>query len=548
MTTVLSLASMSIVIVADALYDRLTGDAKVEKARALGEAGLGYFAEEWRAHTSYLDYVDGANGAPADGVATTADESPAIGNAHELGGGTFTLIAIQDKAIAASTSGAKAKLVRVRSTFDGVRFTWEALLAPNLIGPIQGVATTLAQRWQNGATFDALGGGRGTIFGNSTARFSGTGTVVKGDVSMAAGVDVDAPAVVDGTIVENAAPVGFPDVAAIIGATVTAATEQPASYWGDAAADLELDHFAVHETIAGSASSLGPGWSDTNTPYLTHLFVRGGSSSLPAGNYVFGRLWLDAAVLTIKAPPGGGTLVLPDLYLTNGARLVLDASEGPFTVVGGFNHVFENPIGGTAALEIDGDLWNKHAGEEGTAAADEMVKPLRGSTTGSGSSHDDWQIVDGSILAVVTASPSAKGLEMYMPQDADLVLANGGSIRPGLDPSNLKHLANEHAPPAVLDKMETNAPGFIAWSVGGSHPRIDIATGANAGEYPASFTGLTYGGFKAVIGSLGTFTGAFVGQTMTIEGAFHYDSRLADLLIDAEPGSEHAVVKYRVDG
>ncbi len=543
-TMVISLASMSVVVLADAIFDRVAGDGKVDRAQAIGESGLTFIAEQWRASPTFLDYEDGANGAPADGRATTAGENAAIGVPYELGGGSFTLVEIRDVALAVDIGG---KMVRVRSVYAGFRFVWEALLGPYLVAPIGGVSTSEEQRWTSGARFAARGTGRGNLLGNSDVLVSGTGTTITGDVRASGSVSITPPAVVAGTIAENAPPFGFPDMETTVATAVEEVQRQPASYWRDPQAELS-SLLAAREFIAASATSLGPGWSSAETPHVTHLFIRGGISSLPAGNYAFGRLWLDNAVLTIKAPAGGGSLVLADLYLKNNARLILDTSEGPFTVVAAANNAFMDSIGGSASLNVDGDRWNRPAGGTATAAADGRVKPLRGTTVGDDESHDDWQVADNAQLMVVTAQPTSKGLEAYLPDGNDIVLANGGSVRAGIDLSNLPLLQLPLTPLEYILGLEQNALGFIVWSGGEAISRLEINTGSRGGSTASSLTGLVYGSFRANFGTIASYTGAFVGQTVRTKGEFYYDARLRDVLIEPEPGTEHVVLKDRVEG
>ncbi len=553
--TAVTLASASVAALVTGVADRVTVGTKLERTRSIGDVGLAFFVEHWRDSATFLDYTDGAGGAPADGKATTAAENAEIGVVREFGSGTFTLTEIRDEQVTADTV---AKTVRVLAVYDRFRYTWEALLAPNLVSPIQGVGTTDNQSWTGGATFDTLGGGsEGSVFGNGSFTASGAGTSLTGDVDMGGTATVTSPAVVDGTVSGGAATITFPDKTAIVNAELDAARLQTASYWTNPQTAMTVGAGAVREFIVGDATKMNYGrltGSNTNTP-LKHMLMRGGVSSLPAGNYAFGRLWLDNAILTIKAPPGGGALVLPDLYLTNGARLIIDATDGQFDVIAAKNNSYKGYIGGTATLNIDGDKWNSASGGTATTAAQsgstsvEKVKVLKGSTYGSGSgSHDDWQIANGSLVAVVTASSLSKGAEMYIPQDTDFVLANGGLLIGGLEATDLAALQNASTTMATIGAMDSSATGFLAWSSGGGHPRLDINAGTNGGSTASSFTGLTYGGFKGTIGAIGSLAGAFVGQTMTTKGDFHYDPRLADLLVDPQPDTEHVVVKYRVEG
>ncbi len=545
----LALGTASILTTSQALSERVVGEARVGRAAAVGEAGLAYLCEQWRKNPTMLDVSD-QNG---DGKATTSAENSQVGVVRPLGAGEFIVLEVQDAWIAPTCLG---KVVTIEGRVDGDRYRWRALLSPNLVSPIQGVATIQNQSWSGNASFDSLGGQGGQVFGNGSLTVSGNATIT-GDVSM--GGTVSGAQAINGGVVQGASPVQFPDQTAIIASVIDQANNpKPAGFWSNPKTALAqtLPVLAM-EAIDANPSALGAGWSSANTPNMKHMVIQGGNSSLPPGNYAFGRLWLDNAILTITSPPGGGTLVLSDLYLTNGARLIIDARNGPFTVVTATNNVYEtqSAVGATNAQKwniltstwsnaspsikldgtLSGNIWNRTGGYPSQGP-----KPLRG--TGSG--YDDWTLKDSSVLAVVTA-PNAKGVEFFMAAAADLVLANGSRIMAGLSGSDLPALQSSLTLGSQLDAMPQNALGFVAWSGGGDTPRLDINAGAGAGGLPTSFTGLTYGGFEGSLGAGGSLTGAFVGYSFTTAGTVRYDSRLAVLLTTPEADTAHVIVKRR---
>ncbi len=551
----LSLASL---VLAEAVAKRVHGSVELEKAAAVGEAGLLYIVEQWRrtsggASASFLDYVD-QNG---DGRATTPEENAEIGRTRPLGnGGSFELLEIADAEVAPSVRG---KVVLVRGVVGGVPYLWRALLSPNLVAPIQGVGTIGSQTWWGGAKFEALGGGCGTVFGNGNLTVSGNETI-DGDVRMGGTVQQNGARPITGSVVQGAPPIDFPDQQAIINAVTEAVNDpKPPGFWKNPVTSLVVTRpLAAAEAINADATRLGSGWSNANTPNMRHMFLRGGAATLPAGNYAFGRLWLDGSTLVIKAPPGGGTLVLADLYLTNGARLVLDARDGPFTIVSPQNNAYYHAssvgssgavrwngsgwVSGAPSLKVDGSssahVWNRTAG---VGAGSNVPKPARGTTNG----YDDWVIKNSSALAVVTADPTARGAELYMRSEVDFVLSNGARVMAGVQPNDLAALLNPASGLGALDALAQNAPGFLVWSGGAYLPRLNISAGHGASGLASSFTGLVYGAFEATIGPQGMLTGAFVGKTMNSKGRVRYDARLSKQLTGQDGDSHHVVVKFR---
>lgn len=548
--------ALTSLVASDAIARRVGGMARLEKAAAIAESGLAYLVEQWRetsggAGASFLDYTD-QNG---DGRATLAAENAAIGVPRAIGGGTFTLLEIEDADV---DSGITGKVVLVRAIFDGVPFEWRALLAQNVVAPIQGVGTSGSQRWWGGSQFAAFGDGRGTVFGNGNLSVSGEGTI-NGDVRMGGTITENGARPITGSVVEGAPPVEFPDQQAVIDAVVDRANDaKGAGFWKDPVDSIVFDvPPTAAEALDANPVKLGTGWSSTRTPEMAHLMIRGGRGTLPAGNYAFGRLWLDGAILTIPAPPGGGTLVLSDLYLTNGARLIIDTRAGPMDVVAAKNNAYfyGTDVGssggrrwtgsgwtsGTPSIKLDGSstshIWSKTAGQGGNVGP----KPARGTTAG----YDDWTIRDSSVLAVVTSEPNAKGFTLYMQEGVDLVLANGARVMAGVQPGDLDALRSTATGSAALDAMEQNAPGLVVWSGGGYLPRLNINAGRGDGGLASSFTGLTYGGFEATLGPRGKLLGAFVGTSVDTKGTILYDARLAKLLTSAKADTHHVVVKFR---
>ncbi len=546
---ILALGAASVLTTSRAISDRVIGEAKVGRAGGVGETGLTYLCEQWRANPTLLDIND-QNG---DGQATTALENSQVGVVRSFGGGTFRLLTIEDVNVGPTVIG---KVVTVEASHDGNRYSWRALLSPNLVSPIQGVGTIQNQWWRGTAEFGSLGNGRGSCFGNGSLTISGTAQIT-GEVTMSGNVTQQNQGTINGAVDDAAPPIQFPNQTQIINAVVDFANNsKPAGYWSNPKATLvQSQAVTAMEVIDANPSTLGSGWSSANTPNMKHLMIRGGTSRLPAGNYAFGRLWLDNAVLTIESPPGGGYLVMPDVYLTNGARLIIDTRNGPLTVVTGENNAFEGTLTATNAqrwdtttnawvnsapsLKLDGTttshIWNRTGGNS------TGVKPDRG--TGSG--YDDWTLKDGSIFAVVTPTPNDKGFEMYMQRSTDLVLANGSRLMAGVQPTDLAGLQARATTMPQIDAMGQNAMGFLVWSGGGDLPRLNINAGAGAGGLPSSMTGLTYGGFEGTIGVGGSLTGAFVGYSMDCSGSVSYDSRLASLLTGPADDTEHVVVKRR---
>jgi hypothetical protein len=444
------------------------------------------------------------------------------------------------------------------------------------------VGTQSNQNWTGGAIFDVTGGDAvGTVFGNGNLSIGGTSNI-DGDASFAGTIDDPGANSVNGTKTENHAPYTFPDQDAVIDAAV--ATAQGGSPIGGAWLDpRDASSFTVSgapptiEVLNANVSKMGSGWNSTNTPYMTHFAVKGTGSvaggdqsviEFDAGNLAFGRLWIENATVIVKTPPGGGTFALTDIQLFNNARLIFDASDGKATVVTGSNNAFDSStdVGTTSPKRYDNSTqtfdaladtstfmkfhgsassnqWHKSAANSGSAPKDSG----RGTTSG----YDDWQILDSSILATVTASPNDKGIEMYSQNGNDLVVDGNSAVMSGLsdvdgdgdvDAAD-QTLLRKGDLTAVLAAPQ-NAIGFIAWSAGGELPRFDVGEGGGGGS--SGVTGLFYGGWEGNLGPQGKLIGAFVGQDMDSKGAVYYDARLATLLTSARKNSEHVVFKRQL--
>ncbi len=153
--------------------------------------------------------------------------------------------------------------------------------------------------------------------------------------------------------------------------------------------------------------------------------------------------------------------------------------------------------------------------------------------------YDDWMVND-SVFAVVTGSPSAKGMDNYNQGDVDLTVKNNARIMAGVPAGSLSALQDPASTLATLDALEQHAMGFQQWSAGGSNPRQDIFDNSK-------FTGLSYGGTNAYWGSTASYTGAFVGKSVTNTGMpFQFDSELTRLLTAPASNSQHVVLKRRV--
>jgi hypothetical protein len=534
---------------AGSISTRVHGAMALERSSAIGDGGLAWVVEQWRRTPAFLDFVD-LNG---DGVATLPTENPQLGLSRPLGRGTFELTEIRDTPIGGTVP---AKVVTLRAEYAGARYTWRALLAPNVLVPILGVGTQASQFWSGGSTFDAIYEGRGCIFANGDLTVRGQSTIT-GDCVIHGQVITQAGGAIDGTIEEGAPLVEFPDQQARVGAAVEAARTAPLGSWSDARNSLVIESpVAAMESLDADATTFGSAWPAI--PSMSHLMIRGGAVRLPAGSYAFGRLWLDGAILTITAPSDGGRLILPDIYLTNGARLVIDARDGAFTAVAPENNSFflGSDVGnqngrrwsgsawqaGAPSIRLDGGAaaytWSNTAGQAGYTGP----KPARGTTPG----YDDWIIRDESAFVVVTSSPASKGFQLYMQEGLDLVLHNGARLIGGIQPADYDAVRSSATTVEGLDALGANAMGFLAWSAGGYLPRLNInAWGANPGN-ASRFFGLTYGGFEATIGPQGDFTGAFVGTSMECRGEVHFDARLTMLVVEPDPGSEHVVAKWRL--
>jgi hypothetical protein len=550
---IISLGSTAVLAISGSVASRVDAEVKSGKAASIGEAGLAFLVEQWRKNPTFLDYTDDNS----DGKATTSAENAQIGVQRSLGGGTFTLLEVRDQMV---NPTARTKLVRVRALYDGFRYTWDAVLSPNLISPIQGVATQQDQIWREGSRFLNLSTQTsGSCYGNGNLTMLGTSSIA-GDVMMGGSIHVPGASSITGEAVEGAPPVTFPDQETVIAAVVSSTRTKPAAFWSNPKTALVQDQaVTAMEVIDGNAANLGTGWSNASTPHLKHLMIRGGVSRLPAGNYAFGRLWLDDAILTIRAPAGGATVVLQDVYLTNRARLILDARDGPITIVTAQNNAFfyGTSVGSTnaarwdaaqnrwvaaaPAIRLDGTTstytWNRTAGQSYNTGP----KPARGTTAG----YDDWIIKDGAVLATVTASPDSPGADLYMMEGVDLVLANGGKIMGGIQPTSLSALQTRSTSDSQVGAMAQNARGFVGWSGGGYLPRLNISAGNGSTGAASSVTGLLYGGFEGTLGAVGSITGAFVGYSMDSRGRVTYDGRLATLLIEPAADTHHVVVKKR---
>jgi len=555
MVLFMTLSAFAVMTYADAAYQRVNGDWKLEKAGAIADGGLSYYVEQWRRTPAVL------NSSGAYPVTRVAD-NPNFEVARPLGGGTFMITRIERVTLGAG-SATEGRVVTIRGEYDGTRNTFRALLAPNLNSPIQGVGTTSTQTWLGTSKFTATGTDFGTIFGNSTLGVS-AGAMITGNAKFSGAITN--AGTITGTKTTGAAPVSFPDQIAIVNAAINqaATNKATAGFWQDSKANFLAAGVAAGgvkptsmERIPAAATNLNNSgetiWTGTNTMNQAHYMIRGGNLTMPAGNYAFGRLYLDGTILTLKAPAGGATIVVPDLYLANGARLILDATDGPFNIVTGKNNAYEGSISatgaetysngtnaftaGTPALTMPGDsgIWR------GESGGSDPVKKSKGN------GHlDDWQIKDGSLLAIVTSDPNAKGAELFMKTDVDLTLANGSGLLSGIQASNLTALKSSATSMSSITAMERNATGFAAWSAGGGNPRLDINTDAGAGGNPSIYGGLTYGAWPGRIGANGTLEGAFVGSTLRNAGTIIYDSRLAAAVSTADANSHHVVVKTRV--
>lgn len=569
---VIGLSAIAALSYGDAVLTRVAGQRKVDRAARIAEAGLAYLVEEWRRSPATLN----VNDQDGDGRATTSGENPRIGTAVACAGGTFTLLGIED-----STSGQTTlKLVDVRGTYDGLSYAYRALLGPNLVSPIQGSGTRQSQTWQAGSLFTSIGGGQGTVFANGSVTVGGgsPGGVINGDVAVVGSITVGSGGSISGTRNDAASAVTFPDVSAKLSAKISEAKGRASSYWTDPQGALVVNSaVTAAETVNAVTSNYGSGWPSQANMKSKSMAIVGGNVSLAAGNYAFGRLWLDGTIMTIKAPSGGGTLILPDIYLTNNARLILDCSDGPFTVIQPVNQAFEtatkvgyntsNTSTSTNAWKWDGSafvqatnggsgasnplaikfngtgsahLWYKTGGASNSDST--AVKPDRG--TGSG--YDDWCIRNGGKLITVTPSEGSIGAEMWMENAADLVLANGGQVLAGISSGKLDDLKSSSTTDSDIAAMTKNARGFIAWSGGGSNARLNINAGAGAGGSSSLFYGMVYGEYDATLGSNAEYIGAFVGDNITTAGTMRFDSRLADLAVGEDANTHHVVMKFRI--
>lgn len=570
MVTAMTFAAFAVLSLSDTMRASTVGLAKSDKASLVADAGLAYICEQWRrgrnagTPVDILAYTDG----DADGRATSAAEQTGtppivIGTAYASAQGTWTLLSIEDIAL----SGTTGKQVRVLSQVDGFRAQFDALLAPNFDSPIQGVGTEGDQDWTGGALFDVTGGtATGTVFGNGDFTVGGTSNI-NGDASFAGTITDPGANSVTGSKNAGVAPYTFPDPQPFIDAAVTDA--KSATPKGGAWLDpLNPANFAISggapvawESLTASTSRMGSGWNTTNTPHLKHMFIRGNATTRTvvtynAGNLAFGRLWIDNATVIIKTPAGGGTFTIPDLYLVNGGRLIIDASNGEASVVTGVNNAYETAsnVGTSNPKRWDGSAFSTVAintfAKQGGSSATNVWNQSGGSTSssypkqleGTGSGYDDWVIEDDSVLAIVTPDINSKGMTMYMQGAADLVLNNGGLILPGVQATDLDTVkTGAHT---AVEAIPGQAIGFIAWSGGGNLPRFDLNEGG--GGHDSTVYGLIYGGFEGNMEPQGKLIGAFVGQSMDTKGEIYYDARLANLLSSQRANSEHVVYKRRV--
>ncbi len=570
------LASLAMFAYSTAIAERLYGGSRVERAAAVGETGLSFLVEQWRRTPAFL--ADSDTGTPGVQNANIGVVRQADAGGGQMG--TFELLSIEDVAMAANTTG---KMVRVRSEVNGMRYVWQALLSPNISSPIQGVATQEHQTWSGDSTFsgdgDLFAGGNINVIGN--AQVNGDAAVTSGNT-----INTGGGGTITGTQTENMGAPSFPDQQAQVDQVVSDMANAPMSHWTDAKTAINVATAPTRMEIVRETSTnldFNSSWASTRT-LVNHLAIEGGNMTLEGGtgNFAFGRLWMNGGILTIRAPAGGADLVVHDLYLMNGARLILDTRDGPFRVLTPRNQTDSDngspgyPTSGSSAFtagakwaagstgtngwsatavtgpsganpleaKFDGTtsgfLWVRDACQ-GTS----LPKPERGTTTG----YDDWTIKDQAVLAVVTPNPGAEGVDVYFNNGGDLVLHNGARIMAGVQEANLAALQTPATTAAAIGAMGVNAPGFVAWSGGGDLPRFNIDADSNPVATSGSFfTGLTYGGFEGTIGDLGHFEGGFVGEFFECAGTVVYDSRLRALLARAAPDSHHVVVKFRVGG
>lgn len=574
----IGLSAVAALMYSDNVAARLRGQEKVAKAARVAENGIAWTIEEWRRSPGILDFNDG-NG---DLAATTSAENARIGVEVACAGGTFAITRIENANFGDAQT--TPKLIDIRGTYDNMRYAYRALIGPNLVSPIQGSGTRQSQTWQAGSLFTSIGGGgTGTVFANGNVTLGATsggktGARIEGDVAVVGNITAGSGSVVTGNRNDAAAAITFPNVAAKIAAKVTEAKGRAASYWSDPQTSLVMNTAITKgETINANPANYGSGWPSQANMKSKSMALVGGNVSLPAGNYAFGRLWLDGTIMTIKAPSGGGTLVLPDIYLTNNARLILDATDGPFTIIQGQNQAFEtstdvgystaNTSLSTNAWKWNGSSWaqatNGKSGAtnplqitmNGTASANLWYKTGGASSAdsggpkpdrGTGSGYDDWSLRDGGKFITVTPGVGSIGAELWMENAADLVLSNGGQILAGINSASLDALKSGATTDTQIDAMVKNAKGFIAWSGGGSNARLNIDSGAGAGGSGSLFYGMVFGEYDATLGANSEFVGAFVGDNITTAGVMRFDTRLIGIATSEDLNSHHPVVKFRI--
>lgn len=585
-------------VVAKGSASRSANERDLDEATAVGEAGLAFVVEQWRmfpdnatpqgsypsAYPNGFLYVEQTE---TDGWAEiTATNGPGVdadvlgtwfrvGNA---GGGRFTVIGIQN-----STVGSGGKVVRILAQFDNVNYTWEAVLASNTTSPIQGVGTQTTQSWSNG-TFSTIGGGNGgSVFGNGNITIGTSGTI---NGNVASGGTVSSSGTITGTKTSNAAPITFPDQAGIVNnaeANAANPTVNPgSSFWGGTdpktfltnllAPQSPLTRPTMEINILSSEPSTGlSSPNPTNWNNLlgkqAHLYVKGNGTQATASTqvltlpgstqYAFARLWIDAATVVITAPPGGGTLVMPDIYVTNGGRLILDTSlsTAPLTILNQGNNQYEFPGNYsvnkyTPATNSWGTATTSGSTMTGsTTAWNNNNGPASKPPAGNGS-YDEWGITNNAFLATLTSSPTAQGAVFYNTAGTDFVMNNGGYIMGGIQTANSSTLLNGAMASAQgLFSSGVNASGWVGWSggVGSNNARFNV--NAHGGSPAASgYGGLTYGAYSGVIGSNGTLEGAFVGYSMNVSGSgqVKYDPSLASRLQAAAPNTNHVLTKRRI--
>jgi hypothetical protein len=586
---------------------RSVNERHLDEAAAVGDAAIAFVNEQWR---RFPDAAGGGSGYPTaypkgflyvtgtetDGWAeiTSAHgpgvDAPALGQWFSIGTAgnpRFCLIGIEN-----ATVGGGGKIIRILAQYDQLNYTWEACLAQNTTSPIQGVGTQTNQTW-SGGTFNSLSGGTGigTVFANGNISL-GTGVSIGGNAS--AHGTVSGGGAVTGSTTNSAPTITFPDQAAIVNAAeanAASSTINPSSsWWGGTdpksflASTLSSATAATRPymeiAIVGTEPSTGlsapnpTSWANL-AGKQAHLYVKGNGTQTAASTqvltlpgttqYAFARLWIDGATVVITAPPGGGTLVMPDIFVTNGGRLILDTSlasgSPPLQILNQGSNQWVSPgISGVFTYNQTTDTWSATAGTG--AATDNMygstkpwysndsvgsptVKPAQGN-----GGYDEWQVSNNAFLATITSSPTAEGAIFYNTAGTDFVMNNGGYIMGGIQSSNVSTLETGAMGSAQgLFSTGANAMGWIGWSggTGSANARFNVnahgGTAANSG-----YAGLTYGAYAGAIGSGGSLTGAFVGYSMSVSGTggVLYDSKLAGLISAGTADTNHALTKRRI--